>query len=134
MDSRINGALISLFRCFPKKPLSGWCLLYYTILPVRSYTNTKTKRRAEGMKYVVFWEYDKKYEAAIIEKFNKRPEAEMKRLTPPYVLGGQTKGFSLYEEENFEQLEKFIHHYTPLLKTKIYPILELTTVVKNRKY
>ena len=86
------------------------------------------------MKYILFWEYDKKDEAAIIEKFMTRPEAEIKRLFPPYALGGQTKGFSLVAAENFEQIEKFYHHYAPLLKVKVYPIIELPKVVEIRKY
>ena len=86
------------------------------------------------MKYVLFWEYDKKDEAALIEKFKTRPEAEIKRLLPPYAIGGQTKGFSLVEAEDFEQIEKFYHHYAPVLKAKIFPIIELTKLLEIRKY
>jgi hypothetical protein len=85
------------------------------------------------MKFIVYWEYDKKDEAAMWEKFKNPPEITEHRLFPPCILGGQTKGFSLYEEENLEQLEKLIHHYTPLLKTKISPILELPKVIEIRK-
>ena len=86
------------------------------------------------MKYIVFWEYDKEDEAELIEKFKVRPETEITRLFPPCALGGQTKGFSLVENDDFEQIEKFLHHYTPLLEVKIFPIIELPKVVEIRKY
>ena len=86
------------------------------------------------MKYIAFWEYDKKDEAALIEKFKIKPDAEITRIFPPCVLGGQTKGFSLVETDDFEQLEKFLHNYTPLLKAKVFPIIELTKVIEIRKY
>jgi hypothetical protein len=86
------------------------------------------------MKYIAFWEYDKKDEARLFEKFKTRPETEVKRLFPPYALGGQTKGFSLVEEEDFERLEKFCHHYAPEMKFKIFPIIEVTKLVGIRTY
>lgn len=86
------------------------------------------------MKYIVFWEYDKKDEAALFEKFKTRPEAEIKRLFPPYALGGQCKGFSLFEAEDFSEIEKFGHHYAPDMKFQIFPIVEVTKLVEIRKY
>ena len=86
------------------------------------------------MKYVAFWEYDKKDEEALFEKFRTRPESEINRISPPFALGGQTKGFSLLEEDDFERIEKFCHHYKPLLKFKIYPIIEAEKAIKLRKY
>ena len=86
------------------------------------------------MKYVVIWEYKKKDEAMIIEKFKKRPEGEITRLYPPYALGGQTKGFSLVEAEDFLEVEKFYHTYAPLLKWKVYPIVDLESIIGIRKY
>jgi len=86
------------------------------------------------MKYVVIWEYKKKDEAEIIKKFKKRPEGEITRLYPPYALGGQTKGFSLVEAEDFLEVEKFYHTYAPLLKWKVYPIVDLESIIGIRKY
>ena len=85
-------------------------------------------------KYIGFWEYDKKDEEALLEKFKTRPETEVDRLFPPCVLVGQTKGFSLVEDDDVERMEKFIHHYTPLLRIKLYPFIELQKVVEIRKY
>lgn len=85
-------------------------------------------------KYIGFWEYDKKDEEALFEKFKTRPETEITRLFPPSVLLGQTKGFSIVEEDDVERMEKFIHHYTPLLKIKLYPFIELEKLVAIRKY
>lgn len=98
------------------------------------YTRTKKKKEGEEVKYIVLWEYDKKDEAAVFEKFKTRPEAEVNRLLPPYALGGQTKGFSLFEDEDFERIEKYQHHYAPELKVKIFPIIEVTKLVELREY
>ena len=76
------------------------------------------------MKYVVFWEYEKEDEVGLIEKFKVRPEAEITRLFPPCALGGQTKGFSLVEDDDFEGVDTFLQDYTPLLKVTIFPIIE----------
>ena len=86
------------------------------------------------MKYIAFWEYDKKDEAVLFEKFKTGPETEIKRLFPPCALGGQTKGFSLFEEDDFERAEKFCHHYAPEMKFRIFPIIEVTKLVGIRKY
>ena len=86
------------------------------------------------MKYVVFWEYDKEDEAVLLEKFKTRPETEINRLFPPMVFGGQTKGFSLVEEEDFDRVEKFCHHYTPVLEFEILPIVEAVKMIEIRKY
>ena len=80
---------------------------------------------------VSFWEVD---EAELIEKFKKRPEGEITRLYPPYALGGQTKGFSLVEADDFMEVEKFYHTYAPLLEIKAYPIVDLTKIIGIRTY
>jgi hypothetical protein len=77
------------------------------------------------MKYFVFWEYEKEDEADLIEKFKVRPGAEITRLFPPGALGGQTKGFLLVEDDDFERVEKFLHHHSPMLKVKIFQSLNL---------
>ena len=84
------------------------------------------------MKYVAFWEYCKKDEKVLIEKFVKRPEQEITRITPAFHLGGQTKGFSIYEADDFITIEKFLHHYSPELNFTVYPILETSEEIKIR--
>ena len=84
------------------------------------------------MKYVAYWEYCLKDEKVLIEKFKKRPEQEITRITPAFHLGGQTKGFSIYEADDFKVIEKFLHHYAPELNFVVYPIMETTEVVKIR--
>jgi len=85
-------------------------------------------------KFIGFWEYDKKDEASLIEKFKTKPETMINRLFPPCCLLGQTKGFSIMEEDDMERVEKFVHHYSPYLKIKIYPFIELEKLVKIRQY
>jgi hypothetical protein len=85
-------------------------------------------------KYIAFWEYDKKDEEALFERFKKRPEAQIKRLFPACCLLGQTKGFSIMEEDDLENAERFAHHYTPLLRFEIFPFIELEKLLAIRKY
>jgi hypothetical protein len=72
------------------------------------------------MKYVYFWKYDKKDEAALFEKLPF--QGELNRLSPSYSIGGQTRGFTLIEEENFEKIEKHCQNLAPLLNVKVLPI------------
>jgi hypothetical protein len=92
----------------------------------------QNKKENWNMKYVALWEYCKKDEMALIEKFKKRPEQDITRVSPAFHLGGQTKGLSLYEADNFTTIEKFLHHYSPELNFKVYPIVETTEIVKIR--
>ena len=84
------------------------------------------------MQYVAFWEYDAKDEKTLINKFTARSEAGITRLYPPCLLGGQCKGFSVIEADDFAEIEKFIHQYTPELRVKIFPIFELQKAVPIR--
>jgi hypothetical protein len=84
------------------------------------------------MKYICFWEYNKKDEAALFEKLPY--EGELNRLSPSYSIGGTTRGFTLVEEEDFEKIEKHYHYLAPLLKVKVLPINELMKVLEIRKY
>ena len=85
------------------------------------------------MKYVAFWEYSKKDEKILIEKFKKRPEQEITRVTPAFHLGGQTKGLSIYEADDFMVIEKFLHHYSPELNFQVYPLVETAALIKIRE-
>jgi len=85
------------------------------------------------VKYIAFWEYDPKDEPALLEQYKVLPEGiENLRLFPPYWLGGQTKGFSLLETDDFEKIEELCHHYAPEMKFKIYPIIEVAKALPIR--
>ncbi len=86
------------------------------------------------MKYLLLWEYDLKDESTLFEKFKVLPEDNKKlRIFPPHFLGGQTKGFSVLEADDFEQIEQFCHHYAPDMKWKIFPIIEAAKAVQIRE-
>jgi len=99
---------------------------------VGSYISTKKKRSDEEIKYIVFWEYDKKDEEALFEKLPF--EGELNRLSTSYYIGGETKGFTLVEEEDFEKIEKHYQHFAPIVRTKVLPIIEMGRVLEARKY
>ena len=84
------------------------------------------------MKYICFWEYDKKDEKALFEKLPY--EGELHRISSSFTIGGQTKGFTLVEEEDFETIEKHYHYLAPLLRVKVLPIIELMKVLEIGKY
>ena len=118
------------------------CHLTHVILmepssEVGSYTSTKKERRGEEMKYIVFWEmcpedFDKvipKFQE-VMEEREKGTDKFPKALSPNYSLGGQWKGFMLYEDATPEQLMNVVLHYQPLVKFKFIPILEAAKMIE----
>jgi hypothetical protein len=85
------------------------------------------------MKYVAIWEYDPENEAKVIAKFKSLPDFGIKRLSPPYCILGQKKGFSIIEAENPEQIEEFTHYYVDVLDFEILPLIEVAKAVPIRE-
>ena len=83
------------------------------------------------MKYICFWEFKPEDFDKIIEKYKqamkdreKFPEKFPKILFPPHSLGGEWKGFTIYETDTPEPLLNLVLHYSPEEKMKFVPILE----------
>ena len=83
------------------------------------------------MKYICFWEFKPEDFDKMIEKYKqamegreKVPEKFPKILFGPYSLGGEWKGFTVYEDATPEQMTNLILHYTPEEKMKFVPIFE----------
>ena len=87
------------------------------------------------MKFIVFWEYDPNDIDAIIKKSPEwvkeqkaHPEkyAKWMRLQDGTAIGfgilGQSKGFSLREVDNEEQMYNAMRFWNPLLRLSFYPI------------
>ena len=89
------------------------------------------------MKYIVFWEmcpedFDKvipKFREAMEER-EKGTEKFPKPLSKNYSVGGQWKGFMLYEDATPEQLANVVLHYRPEVKFKIMPIVEAAKTIE----
>src|SRR3990170_6373266 len=100
---------------------------------VGSYTNTKTERRCENMKYVKFWEVSLEDQDEMIEKWGKyletskkAPERFPRYIFPPHGIGQALNGISIMEADNEEQLINYLIELSPPLKAKFEPLLDST--------
>ncbi|MCX6656797.1 MAG: hypothetical protein NTY03_17010 [Candidatus Bathyarchaeota archaeon] len=75
----------------------------------------------------------------VIDKFKKRNEAELENLFGhglntvfgPYHIGLETKGFTVLETDNPEELANYSSYYLPELPMKIYPINDSNQMVSS---
>ncbi|MFX0201505.1 MAG: DUF3303 domain-containing protein [Candidatus Hodarchaeota archaeon] len=89
------------------------------------------------MKYIAFFELDPEDFEKVIEKYRqglaeieKGTEKYPKPLSEPYGMGGEFKGFQLYETDNPEQLVNLALYYAPEMKHKFVPIFEVAKVIE----
>ena len=91
------------------------------------------------MKYIAFWEMKPEDIPKVIEKFKKRNEAGMEKLFGaglktvfgPYHIGLETKGFTVLETDNPEELANYASYYLPELPMKTYPINDSNQMVTS---
>lgn len=98
---------------------------------------TEKKRSVEEVKYIAFFELDPEDFEKVIEKYRqglaeieKGTEKYPKPLSEPYGMGGEFKGFQLYETDNPEQLVNLALYYAPEMKHKFVPIFEVAKVIE----
>ena len=91
----------------------------------------------EHTKFIGFFEYSLEDTDKVTEKFTKIMEERGKGtdkygklLFGPYHIGGESKGFAIYETDDVEQLTNLTIHYIPALKLKFAPIHESSKVVE----
>lgn len=89
------------------------------------------------MKYIAFWEFDPEDMDKVIEKNmqvlaarEKGIEKFPKTLSDSYSIGGEYKGFILYETDDPDQLTNVILHFRPEMKWKFMPIFDSTKVIE----
>jgi hypothetical protein len=82
------------------------------------------------MKYICFWEFKPEDFDKMIEKYKqamedreKVPDKFPKILFGPYSLGGEWKGFTVYDATP-EQMTNLALHYMPEEKLKFVPIVD----------
>ena len=82
------------------------------------------------MKCICFWEFEPEDFDKIIEKYKqamedreKFPDKFPKILFGPYSLGGEWKGFTVYDATP-EQMTNLALHYMPEEKLKFVPIFD----------
>jgi hypothetical protein len=52
------------------------------------------------MKFISFWEMKPEDAGKVIQKFSKREEVGLKTLYGPCHIGGQAKGFTIFEADD----------------------------------
>jgi len=105
---------------------------------VGSHRNTKKKGEGERLKFIGFWEFDpkdadevvKRFQRAMAERAAGKREDYPKLIYGPYHVGGETKGFAIYETDNIETITNMTNYYTPVLRMKFLPIHESTRVAE----
>jgi hypothetical protein len=88
------------------------------------------------MKCICFWEFEPEDLDKIIEKYKqamedreKVPNKFPKILFGPYSLGGEWKGFTVYDATP-EQMTNLALHYMPEEKVKFVPIFDSKKAVE----
>jgi uncharacterized protein DUF3303 len=89
------------------------------------------------VKFIGFWEYDLEDTDKVTEKFRKIMEEREKGterygklVFGPYHIGGESKGFAIYETDDMNQLTNLMVYYVPELKLKFAPIHESSKVLE----
>ncbi|MFQ6075371.1 MAG: hypothetical protein ACE5Z5_04450 [Candidatus Bathyarchaeia archaeon] len=89
------------------------------------------------MNYIGFFEFCPEDFGKVIEKFRqamaereKEPEKFPKILFGPVSMGGEWKGFVLYENATPEQIMNVVIHYEPEMTYKFVPLLEATKLIE----
>ena len=82
------------------------------------------------MRFIAFWEMKPEDAGKVIQKFSKREDLGLKTLYGPCHIGGQAKGFTIFEADDQSVLMNYSSYYTPELTMVIYPIDESKDVVE----
>jgi len=98
---------------------------------------TERERRAEKVKYLMYWEFNPEDMDKVIKKAveyrqlsEKNPEKYPENLYPPHSLGGQTKGIAILEGTE-EQCAKLIMYYLPEEKIKLVPLFATEPLIEE---
>jgi hypothetical protein len=83
------------------------------------------------VKFIGFWEYNLEDVDKVLEKFmtmtkerEKGSEKFPKMIYGPYFIGGESKGFTIFETDNPDQLTNTTIHYMPEMRWRFAPIHE----------
>jgi hypothetical protein len=77
------------------------------------------------MQFVGFWEYDPKDMEEISEIMGKC-ESGLEFIFGPVSIGGQHRGFTIFETEDIDKITKYVAHYAPLVDFTVYPLVRVS--------
>jgi hypothetical protein len=90
------------------------------------------------MNYIAFWEFSPEDFDKVIEKTKhamaereKGSEKFPKILFPPHGMGGEWRGFTIYENATPEQLLNTMLYYAPEEKVKFVPIFDSAKAMEH---
>ena len=66
--------------------------------------------------------------AEVVEKMKTRKK-RLRTLLPPHGIGGQPKGFTIFETDKEQDLVDYVAHYAPELRVEIHPIWESSKTI-----
>ena len=66
--------------------------------------------------------------AKVVEKMGTR-KRKLKTLLPPHGIGGQPRGFTVFETDREQDLVDYVAHYAPELRIDIHPIWESSKTI-----
>jgi hypothetical protein len=81
------------------------------------------------VKYIAFWEFSLEDAAKVADKWKSR-KYKLKTLFPPHSLGGEPKGFTIFESEDEAEIMKYVQHYSPDMRIRVVPIFDSAKAVE----
>jgi len=84
------------------------------------------------MQYIGYWELEYKDMDVVIEKFNQQlsePEKYPKIIFGPFSLNDGGKGFTGYETDDPEKLQRLQFHFAPEMLWKFVPISDVSMAI-----
>jgi hypothetical protein len=82
------------------------------------------------MKFVGFWEYDPK-DMEEISKIMGKCESGLEFVLGPVSIGGQHKGFTIFETDDIDKITKYVAHYAPLVDFTVYPLVRASALFQK---
>ena len=88
------------------------------------------------MKFIMFWDYDPKNLELILKK--KKQLVELRKENPekypeivcgPFLYSGESKGLTIYNATNDEQIVNLHLYYQPELELVFMPVVEVDTAL-----
>ena len=73
------------------------------------------------MQFVGFWHYDPK-DMKEIKKIMGKCNSGLDFIYGPVNIGGQPKGFTVFETDDMDKITKYVTHYAPLVHFKVLPV------------
>ena len=82
------------------------------------------------MRFIAFWDYDPKDMKEIFKIMGKCGSG-LDFVFSPSIIGGQHKGFTIFETDDMDKITTYVTHYAGLVNMTVYPLEEAFTFFKK---